>query len=98
MIDQIAVAIATADDGRFQDDPGRFRRLALAALKARGPFISEAFATILLPSGTMIGQVARAIAKADSARFEDDPGRFRRLALAALKPWSPGDGKPDRIE
>ena len=34
----------------------------------------------------MIEQVARAIAKADGARFEDDPARFRRLALAALKP------------
>jgi hypothetical protein len=33
---------------------------------------------------TMIVQIARAIAKADGADFEDDPGRFRRLALAAL--------------
>ena len=46
----------------------------------------------------MIDQIARAIAKADSARFEAEPGRFRRLALAVLTPWSPGDGKPDRIE
>ncbi len=34
----------------------------------------------------MVEQVARAIAKADDARFEDDPARFQRLALAALKP------------
>lgn len=36
----------------------------------------------------MVDQVARAIAKADGAKFEDDPARFRRLALAALKPMS----------
>ncbi len=35
---------------------------------------------------SMVEQIARAIAKADGARFEDDPERFRRLALAALKP------------
>ena len=34
----------------------------------------------------MVEQVAAAIATADGARFEDDPARFRRLALAALKP------------
>jgi len=34
----------------------------------------------------MIEQIASAIAKTDGARFEDDPARFRRLALAALKP------------
>lgn len=34
----------------------------------------------------MIDQIASAIAKADGARFEDDPTRFRKLALAALKP------------
>lgn len=38
------------------------------------------------PSTTMIEQVARAIAKADGARYADDPARFQRLALAALKP------------
>lgn len=38
------------------------------------------------PSNSMIDQIATAIAKADGARFEDDPKRFRRLALAALKP------------
>lgn len=38
------------------------------------------------PSTTMIEQVARAIAKADGAQFEDDPARFTKLALAALKP------------
>lgn len=36
----------------------------------------------------MLEQVARAIATADGAKFEDDPGRFRRLALAALKPMA----------
>jgi len=34
----------------------------------------------------MIEQIARAIARADGVRFESDPARFRRLALAALKP------------
>ena len=38
------------------------------------------------PSTSMIDQIAAAIAKADGARFEDDPTRFTRLALAALKP------------
>jgi len=37
-------------------------------------------------STTMINQIAAAIAKADNARFEDEPSRFRRLALAAMKP------------
>ena len=34
----------------------------------------------------MVNQVARAISKADGAAFETDPARYRRLALAALKP------------
>ena len=34
----------------------------------------------------MVEQIARAIATADGAKFENDPARFRRLALAALKP------------
>jgi hypothetical protein len=34
----------------------------------------------------MLYQIARAIASADGAKFDDDPARFRRLALAALKP------------
>ena len=38
------------------------------------------------PSTGMIDQVAAAIATEDGARFEDDPERFHRLALAALKP------------
>ena len=38
------------------------------------------------PAAPMIEQIARAIATADGAKFEDDPERFRRLALAALKP------------
>lgn len=33
MLDQIAVAIAKADGGGVHDDPARYRRLALAALK-----------------------------------------------------------------
>jgi hypothetical protein len=37
-------------------------------------------------TASMVDQIARAIAMADGAMFEDDPGRFRRLALAALKP------------
>ena len=35
---------------------------------------------------SMIDQIGRAIAKADGADFEGDPARYRRLALAALKP------------
>jgi hypothetical protein len=34
----------------------------------------------------MAEQIGRAIAKADGADFENDPTRFRRLALAALEP------------
>jgi hypothetical protein len=34
----------------------------------------------------MVDQVSRAIAKADGTNFESDPPRYRRLALAALKP------------
>jgi hypothetical protein len=34
----------------------------------------------------MIEQIGGAIAKADGTNFEDDPGRFRRFALAALNP------------
>jgi len=36
----------------------------------------------------MVDQIGRAIARADGATFEDDPARFRRLALAAIRPWS----------
>ena len=35
---------------------------------------------------SMVDQVGRAIAKADGADFESDPPRYRKLALAALKP------------
>jgi hypothetical protein len=34
----------------------------------------------------MVDQIGMAIAKADNTEFENDPSRFRRLALAALKP------------
>ena len=34
----------------------------------------------------MVDQVGRAIAKADGISFESDPPRYRKLALAALKP------------
>ena len=34
----------------------------------------------------MVNQVAGAIAKADGARYGVDPERYRRLAVAALKP------------
>jgi hypothetical protein len=40
------------------------------------------------PAMSMVGQIARAIATADGVEFEDDPGRFHRLALAALQPLS----------
>jgi hypothetical protein len=35
---------------------------------------------------SIVEQIAMAIATADGTRFEDDPKRFNRLALAALKP------------
>jgi hypothetical protein len=35
---------------------------------------------------SMVDQIARAIATADSAKLDDDPERYRRLAVAALKP------------
>ncbi len=40
------------------------------------------------PSSTtpMLDRIARAIARANGARSEDDPARFDRLALTALKP------------
>ena len=38
------------------------------------------------PSAPMIEQIARAIATEDGVEFEDDPARFRRLALSALQP------------
>jgi hypothetical protein len=34
----------------------------------------------------MVDQIATSIANADCAKLEDDPARFRRLALAALQP------------
>ncbi len=35
---------------------------------------------------TMVEQIARAIAKADGTDLDSDPARYRRLALAAVKP------------
>ena len=40
----------------------------------------------LVSTVSMVDQVGTAIAKADGGRFESDPARYRRLALAALKP------------
>jgi hypothetical protein len=37
-------------------------------------------------ANSMVEQIARTIATADGAKFEDDPVRFRRPALAALRP------------
>jgi hypothetical protein len=37
-------------------------------------------------TATMIDQIARAIANADGGDLRADPARYRRLALAALKP------------
>jgi hypothetical protein len=39
-----------------------------------------------ISTASMVDQVGRAIAKADCADFESDPARYRKLALAALKP------------
>ncbi len=40
----------------------------------------------LVSTASMVDQVGTAIAKADGGHFESDPARYRRLALAALKP------------
>jgi len=37
-------------------------------------------------TATMLDQIAQAIAKADGADLRVDPARYRRLAVAALKP------------
>jgi hypothetical protein len=37
-------------------------------------------------AGPTVNQIAQAIAKADGADIRDDPARYQRLALAALKP------------
>jgi hypothetical protein len=37
-------------------------------------------------TGTMVDRVGRAIAEADGGDFEADHARYRRLAMAALKP------------
>ncbi len=38
------------------------------------------------PNLAMIDQIARAVAEADGGDFDADQARYRRLALAALKP------------
>jgi hypothetical protein len=40
----------------------------------------------LVSTVSMVDQVGRAIAKADGACFESNAPRYRKLALAALKP------------
>lgn len=35
---------------------------------------------------SMVDQIGAAIARADGSNFESDPARYRKLALAALKP------------
>jgi hypothetical protein len=45
----------------------------------------------------MIDQVASAIAKAEGGDLRDDPARYRRLALAALKPLEKSDRDHDRL-
>jgi len=48
------------------------------------------------PTTSMVDQIARAIAAVDGTKFEDDPKRFRMLALAALKPVArPADAMVD---
>jgi hypothetical protein len=37
-------------------------------------------------TASMVDQIGRAIAKADNSSFESEPTRYRKLALAALKP------------
>ena len=39
-------------------------------------------------TASMVDQIGAAIAKADGTNFEADRTRFRRLALAALKPMT----------
>ena len=43
----------------------------------------------------MVDQIGTAIAKAEGARFEDDPARFRRLAVAAQPLIRPTDTMVD---
>jgi hypothetical protein len=48
------------------------------------------------PAAPMIEQIARAVATADGVEFEDDPARFRRMALSALQPLTrPTDAMVD---
>lgn len=47
-------------------------------------------------NASTIDQIARAIAAADGGSFDADPRRFRKLALAALKPLArPTDAMVD---
>ena len=39
-----------------------------------------------ISTANMLDQISRAIAQADGDSFESDPPRYRKLALAALKP------------
>jgi len=58
----------------------------MIALMADGGAGRSTVARVSSPAAPMIEQIARAIATADGSRFEDDPMRFRRLALGALQP------------
>lgn len=50
----------------------------------------------LTPPTGMVDQIARAIATADVAEFENDPARFGKLAMASLRPLcSPTDPMVD---
>jgi hypothetical protein len=40
------------------------------------------------PTTSMVGQIGTAVAKADNTESDNEPSRFRRLALAALKPMA----------
>jgi len=40
----------------------------------------------LMSTATMVVRIGRTLAKEDGVKFESDPARFRKLALAALKP------------
>ena len=41
-----------------------------------------------IPTTSMIDQIGRAIATADGENFDSAPSRYRKLALAALKPMT----------
>ena len=72
MVDRIARALAKADGETAATDPGRYRRLAIAALK-----------TLTVPTEAMI-DAAHAVVWFDDAWGIDNRGDFRRAVRAMI--------------